>query len=56
MTAAVVHKRFLEPGVRIGENDRYRMRAVTHLDVTREEVEQAAEIVRAIALEGEHAV
>ncbi len=55
MTAAEVHERLLERGVRIGENDRYRMRAVTHLDVTREEVEQAAEVVRAIALEGTHA-
>ena len=51
MTAAQVHERLLERGVRIGENDRYRMRVVTHLDVTRDQVAQAAEAVRDVVME-----
>ena len=36
-------------GVRIGANDVYRMRAVTHLDVTRVDIERAAAAVRDLA-------
>ena len=51
MTAAEVHERLLKRGVRIGENDRYRMRVVTHLDVTRDQVSKAAEAVRDVIIE-----
>lgn len=51
MTAADVHDRLLQHGVRIGENDRYRMRVVTHLDVTRDQVATAADAVRKVVLE-----
>lgn len=51
MTAAEVHERLLERGVRIGENDRYRMRVVTHLDVTRDQMERAALAVRDVVME-----
>jgi threonine aldolase len=51
MTAAELHQKLLSHGVRIGENDRYRMRVVTHLDVTRDQVASAAEIVRKVVLE-----
>ena len=51
MTAAEVHERLLKRGVRIGENDKYRMRVVTHLDVTRDHVATAAEALRDVVLE-----
>ena len=51
LTAAEVHERLLERGVRIGENDRYRMRVVTHLDVSSDEVARAAEAVRDVVME-----
>ncbi|MFT6579734.1 MAG: threonine aldolase [Alphaproteobacteria bacterium] len=51
MTAAELHQKLLSHGIRIGENDRYRMRVVTHLDVTRDQVANAAEIVRKVVLE-----
>ena len=51
MTAAEVHERLLKRGVRIGENNRYRMRVVTHLDVTRDQVSKAAEAVRDVIIE-----
>lgn len=51
MTAAEVHERLLKRGVRIGENDKYRMRVVTHLDVTRDQVAAAAEALRDVVLE-----
>jgi threonine aldolase len=51
MTAAEVHERLLKRGVRIGENDKYRMRVVTHLDVTRDQVASAAEALRDVVLE-----
>ena len=43
-----VAERLLERGVRIGAMDRYRMRAVTHLDVDRAAVEEAAEELNAL--------
>jgi len=55
LTAGEVHQRLLERGVRIGENDRYRMRVVTHLDVTRDEVAKAAEAVRDVVMEASRA-
>ncbi len=55
MTAAEVSERLLARGVRIGENARHRMRAVTHLDVTREQVEQAAQVLTEVVLDGAHA-
>ena len=55
LTAAQVHERLLARGVRIGENARYRMRAVTHLDVSREQVERAADILAEVVLDGAHA-
>lgn len=56
LTAAEIHQRLLKRGVRIGENDLYRMRVVTHLDVTREQVAKAAETVREVVMEASHAV
>ena len=55
MTAKQLSERLLERGVRIGENDRYRMRVVTHLDVSRDQVAQAAQAVREIVMEAAHA-
>ena len=55
MTAGELHNRLLERGVRIGENDRYRMRMVTHLDVTREQVARAADLVREVVMEASRA-
>jgi threonine aldolase len=55
MTAAELNERLLARGVRIGENDRYRMRVVTHLDVSRDQVAAAAEAVREVVLEAAHA-
>jgi len=45
LDAQEVAERLLERGVRIGAVDRYRMRAVTHLDVDRSGVEEAAEVL-----------
>ena len=50
MTAAEVHDRLLPLGVRIGASARTVMRAVTHLDVSREDMETAAKALRAVAL------
>lgn len=51
LTAGELHERLLERGVRIGENDRYRMRVVTHLDVSRDQVTRAADAVRDVVME-----
>ena len=48
LTAAEMHTRLLAHGVRIGASGRTRMRAVTHLDVSRSEVDQAARAVREV--------
>jgi threonine aldolase len=45
-TAADIAQRLLAFGVRIGVEDTYRMRAVTHLDVDRAGVEEAADAMR----------
>ena len=45
LDAAEVATRLLERGVRIGAVDRYQMRAVTHLDVDRAGVEEAAKVL-----------
>ena len=45
LDAAEVAKRLLVRGVRIGAVDRYQMRAVTHLDVDRTGVEEAAKVL-----------
>ena len=45
-TAADIAQRLLAFGVRIGVEDTYRMRAVTHLDVDRVGVEEAADAMR----------
>lgn len=55
MTAAELHRRLLERGVRIGENDRYRMRVVTHLDISADQVVEAAEAVREVVMEAARA-
>lgn len=55
MTAAEVHNRLLEHGVRIGENDRTRMRVVTHMDVTRDQVAEAAAALRTVVMEASRA-
>ena len=54
MTAAELHERLLDHSVRIGENDRYRMRVVTHLDVSRDQIAKAAEAVREVVLQASH--
>ncbi len=48
LTAAELCERLAGLGVRIGASSRTRLRAVTHLDVTRAEVEEAAEAVRTV--------
>lgn len=55
LTAGELHERLLERGVRIGENDRYRMRVVTHLDVSRDDVARAADAVRDVVMEAARA-
>jgi threonine aldolase len=50
LTAAQVHDRLLAHGVRIGASGQSVMRAVTHIDVSREDVETAAKALRAVAL------
>ena len=50
LTAEDFRDRMIESdGVRIGANDLYRMRAVTHLDVGRADIERAAGAVRNLA-------
>ncbi len=48
LTAAELIERLAGLGIRIGASSRTRLRAVTHLDVTRADVEEAAEAVRAV--------
>ena len=48
LTAPQVSERLLECGVRIGAMDERLMRAVTHLDVDRAGVEEAAQALRAV--------
>ena len=50
LTAEEFRDRLIETnGIRIGANDLYRMRAVMHLDIRRDQVEQAAIAVRELA-------
>ena len=50
LTAEEFRDRLIEDaGIRIGANDLYRMRAVTHLDISREGIERAATAVRDLA-------
>lgn len=51
LTAAQVHGRLLEHGVRIGASSGARMRAVTHLDVSREQLAEAAQALSTVAVE-----
>ena len=48
LDARQVAERLLARGVRIGAVERYRMRAVTHLDVDRAGVEEAADVLREV--------
>ncbi len=48
LTAAELSERLAGLGIRIGTSSRTLLRAVTHLDVTRPDVEEAAEAVRAV--------
>jgi threonine aldolase len=50
MTAAAFTKALLAEGVRMGAVGRYRVRAVTHLDVTRQDIERAIQAVRRVVL------
>jgi threonine aldolase len=50
MTAQEFTSALLAEGVRMGAVGRYRVRAVTHLDVTRQDVEQAIAAVRRVHL------
>lgn len=51
MTAAQVHDRLLGNGVRIGASGGMRMRAVTHLDVSRDQLAEAAEVLSSVVVE-----
>ncbi len=51
LEAAEMRERLLARGVRIGAAGRTRMRAVTHLDVTRADVEEAARAVAEVVAE-----
>jgi len=48
LTAAEFSERLTRHGVQIGAVDRYRLRAVTHLDITPEDVEAAAAVMLAV--------
>lgn len=48
MSAAQISKRLLARGVRIGVEGAMRLRAVTHLDVSRGDIEQAADALRSV--------
>jgi threonine aldolase len=50
MTAAAFTEALLAEGVRMGAVGRYRVRAVTHLDVTRQDIERAIQAVRRVVL------
>lgn len=52
LTASEISSRLLEKGVRIGAENASRMRAVTHLDVSRENIEEAGALLAAIVKEG----
>ena len=50
LTAEMFRDRLLaEHGIRIGANDLYRMRAVTHLDISSEQIKRVATAVRDLA-------
>ena len=51
LTASELGDRLLARGVRIGANDTHRMRAVTHLDVSSDQITQAADALRAVLTE-----
>jgi threonine aldolase len=51
LTAGEVHDRLLERGVRIGASSGASMRAVTHLDVNRDQLAEAAEILSTVVVE-----
>ena len=51
LTAAQVHDRLLEHGVRIGASSGVRMRAVTHLDVSRDQLAEAAAALSTVVVE-----
>jgi threonine aldolase len=44
-SAKDISDRLLEKGIRIGIEDEFRMRLVTHLDVDRNDIEEAAEVL-----------
>ena len=48
LTAAEIADRLAGRGVRIGAMGRTQLRACTHLDVNREQVEEAAEALRLV--------
>ena len=48
LSAKEVSDRLLEKGIRIGLEGKFRMRLVTHLDVDREDIEEAAEVLTSI--------
>ncbi len=50
MTAAAFTEALLAEGVRMGAVGRYRVRAVTHLDVTRQDIERAIQAVHRVVL------
>jgi len=50
MTAAAFTEALLAEGVRMGAVGRYRVRAVTHPDVTRQDIERAIQAVRRVVL------
>lgn len=51
LTAGQVHDRLLDHGVRIGASGGTRMRAVTHLDVDRDQLAEAAAALSAVVVE-----
>ncbi len=51
LTAGQVHDRLLDHGVRIGASGGTRMRAVTHLDVNRDQLAEAAAALSAVVVE-----
>ena len=49
-SAKEVSDRLLEKGIRIGIEGEFRMRLVTHLDVDRKDIEEAAEVLTNVIL------
>ena len=53
LSAPEVAKRLLAQGIRVGAQNQRRIRAVTHLDVSEDDITIAAEAIRDIVTDGD---